>query len=206
MAYTRTWPEVNFLLGTRDADEIDDASRETHLDLTERFSDILYDVNATPWKIKVPGVSPEGTYTYRIPVVPWTLILGDVQRNNFDVQPIPSGGSFIPCGLGFPLVIPANTTILNYEIVGFRTAVGASVQVSLAELDYNTSSFTSLAVVVLPIVQPGIQFHGSPDLNVVAALNKSYYFSVSLHPDTAATPETSRLSSVGIGLKLAGAP
>jgi hypothetical protein len=202
--YTQLWPLVNFLLGTRDADEIDEASRETHRDLEERFKDILYDVEADPWKIKVPGVSITGTYTHRIPVVPWTVILGSVVRNDFDVQPDFQGGSFIPCGLGWPLVIPADTTIINFEVVGFRTAVGASVQVSLAEVDYTTATTTSLAVVVLPVVQPGIQFHSSPDLNVVAAVNKSYYLSAFLHPDTPAATTTARLSSVGIGFKLAG--
>jgi len=206
MPYTQPWSLVNFLLGTRDADEIDDASRETHRDLEERFSSILYDVNADPWKIKVPGVSPTGTYTYRIPAVPWTLVFGDVLRNDFDVQPIMSGGSFIPCGLGYSLLIPADTTILNFEVVGFRTVAGASVQVSLVELDYNTSLATPLATVSLPLVQSAVQFHGSADLNVVAAVNKSYYFRADLHPGTAGTPETSRLSSVGVGLKLAGAP
>jgi hypothetical protein len=58
--YTQAWSLVNFLLGTRDADEIDEASRETHRDLEERFKDILYDVEADPWKIKVPGVSITG--------------------------------------------------------------------------------------------------------------------------------------------------
>lgn len=202
--YTQVWSLVNFLLGTRDADEIDDASRETHRDLTERFSDILFDVNADPWKVKVPGVSAAGTYTNRIPVVPWTLLEGDVQRNNFDVQP--AGGSVAACGLGFPLIIPADTTIINFEIIGFRTAVAAVVSVSLSELDSNTATWTSLAIASLPIVQPGIQSQGSADLNVVAAVNKSYYLSCLLRPATGATPETARLSSVGIGYKLAGAP
>src|SRR4051812_5094259 len=54
MPYTRTWAQVNALLGSRDADEIDDASRETHVDLTERFGDILKDVTADPWELDVP--------------------------------------------------------------------------------------------------------------------------------------------------------
>jgi hypothetical protein len=131
-------------------------------------------------------------------------VSGDVFRNDFDVQPILSGGSFIPCGLAWPLVIPADTTIINFEIVGFRTVAGASVQVSLQELDYNTSTIVSLATVSLPLVQAAIQFHSSPDLNVVAVVNKSYYLRADLHPGTAGTPETSRLSSVGVGFKLAG--
>jgi len=49
MTYTRTWDQVLNVPGTRDADEIDNAFRETHTDLTERFAALVQDVNADPW-------------------------------------------------------------------------------------------------------------------------------------------------------------
>jgi hypothetical protein len=53
MTYTREWDDIGLNLpGTRDSDEIDDASREAKVDLEERFSDIVKDVRADPWEAK----------------------------------------------------------------------------------------------------------------------------------------------------------
>lgn len=52
MAYTRPWDAINWLLGARDADEIDDGVREAGLDMDERLSSILVDVTADPWVLK----------------------------------------------------------------------------------------------------------------------------------------------------------
>jgi len=43
------------LLGSRDADEIDDAVRDFARDLDERLKDIIKDVLADPWRLKALG-------------------------------------------------------------------------------------------------------------------------------------------------------
>lgn len=202
MAYTRVWAQVLNLLGARDSDEIDDASREAHLDFQERFSDILYDVVGDPWKVRIPGVAVDGIQSVRIPATPAVATLGTPTRNNFDVQP---GGTGAPnaIGLAIPIIVPIDSTLISVEVVGYRTAAGATVQLSVAQLDYTTELFTSLSVVSLPLVQAGKQITSTGPLNVAMPSNKSFYASLFAQADASGVA-TARISSIGVIYKLAG--
>lgn len=134
MAYTRTWAEVMMLLGTRDSDEIDDAVREARFDLMERFADILYDVEADPWKIKIPGVNSDGTQSHLIH--PISGVVFDNVGMNVDtarsVQPLAVGNSGTWAG---PIPVPRGSVIKAIAFRVRRTTVGATVICRLIEVD-----------------------------------------------------------------------
>lgn len=202
MAYTRTWAQVNNLLGSRDADEIDDASRETHTDLTERFSDIVYDVNADPWVLKTPGVAINGNQSYALPVHGASIFSGNLVRDNFDVYPAAPSTTTV---ILIPIAFPRDATVVSFEIRGFRTAVDATVQASLIELDSTTATFSTLANISLPSAIAGIQTAASGAINAAAPFNKSYYIKAFLTAG-AGGATTARLSSVYYTVKLPGTP
>lgn len=130
MAYTRPWSQVLNLLGSRDADEIDDASREAHTDLTERFSDILEDVNADPWKIK--GVAFTQRFHWSTGYL-GTPTSGAIGIGNF-VNPNASGASMT---VYMPIQVPIGMKLVEVKFRWKLTGAGASAH---ADVQKNLSS------------------------------------------------------------------
>jgi len=202
MAYTRTWAEVLNLLGSRDSDEIDDASREAHVDFTERLSDILYDVNADPWVVRVPGVNIDGTVTHRMAAYASVLGTGTATRAPGSVHPASASGS---CELIFPVNGPQGSKVRAFNITGYRTIVGASVQAELWEIDTSTGAATNLAAVSLTLIQGGIQSAASGIIDRDMLSTRAFYIRVVLVAD-ASGAGTAGLTDVGQTVKLAGTP
>jgi hypothetical protein len=201
MAYTRPWDQVLNLLGDRDADEIDDASREAHLDFTERFSSILFDVTADPWKVRTPGVAVDGTFAYNISAHTGAPGAGVADRTNpGQVSPSVAGGN---CELFFPVQVVSGAKIRAFSIRGVRSIAGASVQAELWNLNSATGVPTNLQTLALP-AGAGIQFAGSGLINHFADQNQSYYIRVNLVADVSGA-NTAGLLEVRVAIDLSGA-
>jgi hypothetical protein len=202
MPYTRPWAEVFALSGGRDSDEIDDENRSTHTDLTERLSDILYDVEADPWVLKTPGVSVDGSQSHKISAVPMQSSTAAIVRGTVDVRPSASGGSF---ELLYPLGLPQGTTITNLGVSGFRTHSSASVIARLYQVNLDTGGLTILDVVPLALTQAGIQWAYGGVLAVLMSANNAYYIGVTAASDVSSA-DTARVAAVSVTTKLAGVP
>ena len=204
MAPIRDWATeiLGKPLGSRGSAEIDDAIREFKADLHERLEGILYDPNEFPWKIRIPGVEVDGYQSYSVPVVTAVGTLGTPTRGSFDVKPgaVGAGGAI---GLGVPIVAPAGGTLVIAEMKGYRTHAGATVQMSVAELDSATETFTAVSVVSLDAVSADLQIKQSGLLNLPMTSDKSYYLSLFLQADASGV-DTARISSVYYTVKLPG--
>lgn len=152
MAYTRPWADVNNLPGTRDADEIDDASRETHTDLEERFADIVQDVTADPWVLKVPGTGVDQSYSIRIPAAGGMIVSG----LQFDpalgsVKPLTAGGSgtWVCC-----IQVPRTLHVKGAIFTCFRAAPGI-VTGKIVQIDGSSGATPTPPNVVAQDSAPG---------------------------------------------------
>lgn len=150
MTYTRTWSEVNNLLGSRDADEIDDASRETHVDLTERFADIVQDVNANPWKLKLPGLNPvDGTQSNPIPLTSGKMFGTTLEMIIADMAIQPTAISVGNSWVG-EIIAPYGSVIKAIQARVLRTTAGATVSMKFRTVD-STGVNTDVSVVAAPV-------------------------------------------------------
>lgn len=180
MAYTRVWADVNNLLGTRDSDEIDDASRETHVDLTERLTDILFDVAADPWKVKIPGVSGDGSQNHLVHPVAGN-VFGNVGMDVSiarSVQPLAVGNSGTWAG---PIAVPRGSTLKSVVFHVVRSTAGAAVVCRVIKVDDSGTPTT--------VGSDAAAVSGSPQLVTVGGLTEQftstavYYLEVFLTAD-----------------------
>lgn len=125
--YTRSWAPEAWLLGARDADEIDDGVRDAGNDLDERFQDVIVDVEADPWELKLPAELFESMLMLAGPSsvgVGWVMGIEAVASNTATagalITPIP----FLRPGM----------TITGFDSFGRRDA-SATAQVSLRYYD-----------------------------------------------------------------------
>lgn len=133
MPYTRPWDQVHNLQGGRDADEIDDHDREAHLDLSERLADVLYDVAADPWKVKIPGVAIDGTANVRLPAVMGVLIANlqfDVGTYFARPAALGAGGVWV-CGIP----VQRGSRIQGVTFSVFRNTAGATVTCKVVKVE-----------------------------------------------------------------------
>lgn len=144
MPYTRTWDEVNNLPGSRDADEIDDASRETHLDLTERFDDIIKGgAAADPWVLKTTGLISRYSWAIGTPAPPSSglMSVGSAVGPN---DPGAAQTIFVP------IIVPKGSKLLQ---VSFRLRLSGAGASAVATV-YKLFADGSTAVVGTP-ASPG---------------------------------------------------
>lgn len=155
MAYTREWAQVMNLLGSRDADEIDDASREAKVDLDERFRDVIQDVDAFPWKLKIPGVDVNQKLWMDIhPVSGYGVggvTLGAVSAN-------PSRYVFLtPAFINGQWYVPVNLprgSIVTDVVLHVRQGSGTAIQGWFAQIDH-VAGRTDIASGSVPIIVVG---------------------------------------------------
>jgi hypothetical protein len=201
VAYTRTWTQVLNLLGSRDADEIDDASREAKVDFTERFTDILYDVEADPWKVRIPGVAIDGTANMRI-----LPVLGELIANlQFDVSTyfarptaVSIGGVWV-CSLP----IPRGSTIIGVGFSVFRNTAGATVTCKLVKVEPGGSQ-TVVATQGAPV------FAGQQEVSLGVLSEQitdlADYLLVAEIVTDGVSVTNAQLAAVNVAYKVAGAP
>lgn len=190
--YTRIWADVNNLQGTRMAAEIDDASRETHLDLTERFSDIVVDVNADPWVLK--GL-PAGTVDYDLPHsagikspnVTWVGTI--LEAVNFDSA---TADGIIQ----FPILAPRGSRLRRFSMNGRKQDAAATLFMTLNEINADTNVGSAVASLEIDDgdVSPDIQGVVSEPVDFVLQAGRFYSFAV----DVRGRPFNGAASLVGI--------
>ncbi|WP_410968926.1 hypothetical protein, partial [Salmonella sp. SAL4444] len=81
------------------------------LDLTERFSDIVKDVNADPWELKTTGVGEDGLMIFTLSGLTGVPTLEtDVEYSGFTALPGVAGAAGA-VGLAFPLILPVGARL-----------------------------------------------------------------------------------------------
>lgn len=125
--YTRPWDAINWLLGSRDADEIDDGVRELGLDMDERLRDVLEDVEADPWVLKALSNTT---------VVHWSKAY--VRMSTAFSQPTESVTRIRPSVISeffvayFPIDLPLGSTLTQASARMLLTTAGAVAISSVA--------------------------------------------------------------------------
>lgn len=125
--YTRPWDVLTWLLGARDADEIDDAVRDAGTDLDERLRDILEDVEADPWILKALS---------NVTVVHWSKAY--VRMSTAFSQPTESVTRIRPSVISeffvayFPIDLPVGSTLTQVSARMLLTTAGAVAISSVA--------------------------------------------------------------------------
>lgn len=115
MAYTRAWVEVLRLLGARDADEIDDASRETKVDLEERFTDILVDPAADPWRLKLPVDVKRLHFSQAFHVSSQIESLQTVNLLGYWITPLLANGGVL-LQMALPIPVEGQLSLVRYRV------------------------------------------------------------------------------------------
>ncbi len=146
MAYVYTWAQILNLLGSRDSDEIDDSSREAKAGFDERFRDILWDVEADPWQVKVPGVNVDGTQSVRL-TPPLGALLNSLTFDvaTFSAKPtaVSVGGVWIAA-----IPIPRGSTIKSANFVVSRKTAGATVTCKIVKVENAAGTAAPIPTVV----------------------------------------------------------
>ena len=202
MAYSRPWAEVYALLGTRDADEIDDNERENKSDLDERLADILHGgPTADPWVLKVPGVSVSGTQNYMLSSVQGQ-VFGDIGMDVSSArvaQPlaISNSGTWV-CGL--PIPRGSKITAATFRVA--RITAGASAICRIIKVDEDAVR-TTVASEAAPVDASGLQDVEISGLTEEITTTAVYYLEVFLQSD-GTTVNSAQLLSVNLAIIVAG--
>src|SRR5688572_13997738 len=104
--YSRPWDVLTWLLGARDADEIDDALRDAGTDLDERLRDIVEDIEADPWRLKTLG---------SITTIPWhsALVFVTTGSASYDIIRLTLGAVNSQITAYIPIVAPKGSILTN---------------------------------------------------------------------------------------------
>jgi len=183
MAYTRPWDPPNMLLGSRDADEIDDAVRDFARDLDERMVDFMIDPTADPVQLKTVNVTER---------MHWSA--GDVEtdgatRVHNAIYPATTTDFVI---VRIPLILGVGS-IIREVTARIMRVTAMTFTFDLIKIDaagVASAVFTS----IVPPTDPGIQDVSSGALNETVDADTTYFIMVSIIAD--ATPSNGRLFSV----------
>lgn len=202
MPYTRTWAEVMMLLGTRDSDEIDDAVREARSDLAERFASILFDVEADPWVVKIPGVNVDGTQNWLYGSTDFELFGTTLTRALADLTVHPTAVS-VGNSAVLHLTAPRGSVIKGFS-VRVLCETGATVSVTLRKI-------TSLGVssnIVIVAATPGAaiqQVASGAALTEELTSGADYFLEVNLVAN-GSSATSAKLFNADVQYKLSGTP
>lgn len=195
MAYLRPWDEVFNLLGSRDADEIDDASREGHFDLTQRFDDIIEGgAQADPWRLKQSSLSGDGNAKYLVAAE--TAVVDSVTeatRGPAYIHPKLANQGIL---VYFPITYVPGGTLIAWEIRGFRTTAAASVTAHLERTDILAGTSVGLQIMSLDDISASVQIaSGDGGRPVMDTSTKAFFVWVSVQAGPTAA-DTARLISL----------
>ena len=205
MAYTTLWATILNLLGTRDADEIDDASREARAGLEERFNDIIWGGAASdPWKIKVPGVNVDGTQNMKL-TGPLGAVLSNLvlDASTYAVKPnaVAAGGVWI-CSLPLPRGSTLKAAIFNVS----RKTIGATVTCKIVKVEQPTGSAAPSPTVIASsggLVDANIQAVNPGAVTEIITQSNDYFVVCEITGD-GADVLNSQLHSVDLAYYVAG--
>lgn len=180
MPYTRPWDPANMLLGSRDADEIDDAVRDFANDLNERFSSILAggDPTMDPWQLGAAATKVVAHWSkahidvstaYSKPTVAVNRIRPSVVSEGFTAY--------------FPIVIPQGSQLTGLKAKVLKTSVTTTVQTGLHKID-NTGT-SSVVAGLDPSDDPSPQDIDYGALSEVLSAGECFVFVVAVLADAA---------------------
>jgi hypothetical protein len=138
------------LLGTRDADEIDDAVRDFARDLDERLATIIPDLDDDPLKLKVSSVV---TYHHWAGALIHEVVAGVTDYNAVRLT-LNAAASTITVYL--PITAPKGSELTNLIVRVLRTHAGAAVSISLIRIN-NDNTSTNIVNAFAPGTDPAAQ-------------------------------------------------
>lgn len=179
MPYTRAWNPAGMLLGSRDADEIDNATRDFARDLDERFTDILVDPAADPWQLKANATKH---------VMHWSAAHIQLRGATTD-WPTQSAQRAIPPGVSegffayFPIVAPKGSNLTELSVKCLRTTAPAILNTTFAKID--AAGTVTIIDTVNPPTDAGVQDAAYTALNETLGDGECWLLVVEVASDSA---------------------
>lgn len=184
MTYTRAWNPFTVLLGSRDADEIDDAVRDFASDLDERFKDIMIDPAADPVQLKTKDtkfyVHWSGAQIVTIDPVGILANAGSYCYLNLTAT-LP--GTF---AARFPIHLPVGSLLHSVTVTFMNISNTGSIQGLVAKIEKATGTQTTISS-FLSVADPAIQ-HGLDTVEQV--IDDGFFYYVEVDMSTGFAPTT----------------